>query len=305
VTVILVTGRTGQVGRELVRCLQPLGHVVATGRQELDLRDPDSIRNTVREVSPHIVVNAAAYTGVDQAESEPELAMQVNGIGPGVLAEEAKRANALLIHYSTDYVFDGALGRPYVEEDAPSPLNVYGRTKLEGERTIAAVGGAYVILRTSWIYSDQPPNFVLTMLKLAEQKPEVDVVNDQVGSPTWARSLAAATAEVLRQAERARKSIGIYHLSASDYTTRFAFAKGIFDLAEQFSPGRVRQPILRPIATAAYPLPADRPLNCPTSKEKVKSVFGVEMADWRAQLVACMKHLFSTLQPDAGQRGKN
>ena len=210
-TVILVTGKTGQVGRELARCLQPLGRVVATGRQELDLCNPDSIRNAVRELSPHIVVNAAAYTAVDNAESEPELAMQVNGVAPGVLAEEAKRANALLVHYSTDYIFNGLLGRPYVEEDAPNPLNVYGRSKLEGERAIATVGGAYVILRTSWIYSDQPPNFVLTMLKLAQQKKKLAVVNDQVGSPTWARSLAVATADVLRQAARAREQSGIYH----------------------------------------------------------------------------------------------
>ena len=290
-TVILVTGRTGQVGRELAQCLQPLGRVVAMGRQELDLRNPDSIRNAVRELSPHIIVNAAAYTAVDKAESEPEVAMQVNGVGPGVLAEVAKRANALFVHYSTDYIFDGLLGRPYVEEDAPNPLNVYGRTKLEGERAIAAVGGAYLILRTSWIYSDQPPNFVLTMLELAQQREELAVVDDQVGSPTWARSLAAATAEVLRQAERAREQPGIYHLSAYDYTTRYAFARRILALASEIASDTTSLATVRPISTAQYPLPAQRPLNAATSKNKIARVFGIEMSKWETQLTLFLHYI--------------
>jgi dTDP-4-dehydrorhamnose reductase len=293
VKTILVTGRTGQVGRELVRCLHSLGNVIATDRNELDLANPDSIRHAMREYAPQIVVNAAAYTAVDKAESEPQLAMQVNGIAPGVLAEEAKRANALLVHYSTDYIFDGLLGRPYVEDDAPNPLNVYGKTKLAGERAIAALGDAFLIVRTSWIYSDRPPNFVLTMLKLAREKSEIAVVDDQVGSPTWARSLAESTVELVRQEAQARERAGIYHLSALGYATRHDFAKRIFEVASVLSGGEFRQPTLHRIRTEDYPLPAARPLNCPTSKEKVKTVFGVEMSHWTTQLEACMAPLLS------------
>ena len=298
---ILVTGKTGQVGRELVRCFEPLGRVIATGRQELDIASPDSIRSGVRRHAPDIIVNAAAYTAVDKAESESDLAMQINALAPGVLAEEAKRANALLVHYSTDYIFDGLLGRPYVEEDAPNPLNVYGKTKLEGERAIAAVGGAFLILRTSWIYSDQPPNFVLTMLRLAREKSEIAVVDDQVGSPTWSRSLAEATAELVRQEAQARERAGIYHLSALGYATRHAFAKRIFEVGSALSGAEFPQPTVRPIRTEDYPLPAARPLNCPTSKEKVKTIFGVEMSHWATQLEACMAQLLSRSASSAVQ----
>ena len=298
---ILVTGKTGQVGRELARYLQPLGRIIATGQDELDLSSPDSIRAAVRMHAPDIVVNAAAYTAVDKAEAEPDLAMQINAVAPGVLAEEAKRANALLVHYSTDYIFDGLLGRPYIEEDAPNPLNVYGKTKLEGERAIAAIGGAFLILRTSWIYSDQPPNFLLTILNLARQETQLDVVDDQVGSPTWARSLATATADVLRQAVNARERAGIYHLSASGYTTRYGFARRILELAETLSNGKLSCPVLRPSPTAKFPLPAARPLNCPTSKDKIRSVFGIEMTDWTVQLAVCMKHLLQQESIKAAQ----
>lgn len=293
-TVILVTGKTGQVGRELVRSLQPLGRVVATGRQELDLGDSASIRRAMRECRPDIVVNAAAYTAVDKAESEPEVATRVNAFAPGILAEEAKRLNALLVHYSTDYIFDGLLGRPYVEDDAANPLNVYGRSKLEGERAIAAARGAFLILRTSWIYSDQPPNFVLTMLKLAQDKSEIAVVDDQVGSPTWARSLAEATADVLRQSARIRLQTGVYHLSARGYTSRYSFAKRIFEVAREIAPGWSRIPVIKPISTANFPLPAQRPLNAATSKEKFIRTFGIEMPDWDSQLRLCLRSLASS-----------
>jgi dTDP-4-dehydrorhamnose reductase len=295
VTVVLVTGKTGQVGRELVRLLTPLARVIATGREQMNLAEPDSIRKAMREFSPDIVVNAAAYTAVDKAESEPELAMRVNGVAPGVLAEEAKRMNALLVHYSTDYIFDGLRGKPYVEDDAPNPVNAYGKTKLEGERAIAAVGGAFLVLRTSWIYSDQPPNFVLTMLKLARQKSELAVVNDQIGSPTWARTLATATADVLRQGTRARDEPGVYHLSARDYTTRFLFAKRILELAQEIAPGSTGMTVIRPVSTTEYPLPAQRPLNAATSKEKIRRIFGIEMSPWGTQLKA---HLIELLRGD-------
>jgi dTDP-4-dehydrorhamnose reductase len=218
---ILLLGPTGQVGWELERALAPLGAVIALARPQLDLRQPDSIRNAIRGNHPEIIVNAAGYTAVDRAESEPELAMQVNGIAPGIMAEEARRIDALLVHYSTDYVFDGARAEPYTEADEPRPLNIYGRTKLAGERAIAAAGSAYLTLRTSWVYGARRPNFVLAILKLAREKPELSVVEDQIGSPTWARALAAATVDILRRPEHAREAAGIYHLSAQGHTSRF------------------------------------------------------------------------------------
>ena len=290
-TNVLLTGRTGQVGRELECLLAPPIRLASLDRSQIELASPDSIQNAVRRIAPDIIVNAAAYTAVDKAESEADLAMQVNGVAPGVLAEEAKRIDALLIHYSTDYVYDGAKGEPYVEEDPPNPSNTYGRTKLAGERAIAAVGGAYLILRTSWIYSRQPPNFVLTMLKLGQEKKELAVVDDQVGSPTWARALAGATVELLRQSERARENSGIYHLSAQGYTTRFNFAKRIFEMARQIAPSSTGFPALRAITTAEYPLPAPRPLNAATSKDKVKRVFGLQMPGWESELWSCLEEL--------------
>ena len=302
---ILVTGRTGQVGRELVRCLEPLGRVIATGRQDLDLTSPDSIRSAVRRHAPDIIVNAAAYTAVDKAESEPDLAMRINAVAPGVLAEEAKRANALLVHYSTDYIFDGLLGRPYVEEDAPNPLSVYGKTKLEGERAIAAVGGAFLILRTSWIYSNQPPNFVLTLLELAQEKRELAVVDDQVGSPTWGRSLAEATAQVLRKPERASEQRGVYHLSASGYATRYVFAKRILELAREIAPTLDSALLIRPVPTTAYPLPAQRPLNAAISKEKLYRIFGIRMSDWDLELKRSLPHIIQRVIDRNGARATN
>ncbi len=187
---ILLTGRSGQVGWELERALTPLGDLIATDRATLDLADADAIRRVVREVKPDVVVNAVAYTAVDRAETEPELAMRINGDAPGVLAEEAKRLDALLVHYSTDYVFDGTKATPYVETDAPGPLNVYGRTKLEGERAIEAVGGAHLILRTSWVYAPRGRNFFLAIAKKARAGEVLRVVDDQTGTPTSAAFLA-------------------------------------------------------------------------------------------------------------------
>jgi dTDP-4-dehydrorhamnose reductase len=288
---ILLAGPTGQVGQELVRVLAPLGPVTALTRREMDLRSPDSIRNAVRGAAPEIIVNAAGYTTVDKAEMEPDLAMQVNGVAPGVMAEEARRADALLVHYSTDYVFDGTHAQPYVEDDAPNPLNVYGRTKLAGERAVAAVGGAHLILRTSWIYGMRTPNFVLTMLKLARERPELAVVTNQIGSPTWARALAEATADILRHAGRARGAAGIYHLSASGHTSRFNFARRILEIAREIPGGAAGAPILRPITATEFPLPAVRPLNVATSKDKVARVFGIRMAPWETLLRAFLVDL--------------
>ena len=288
---ILLLGSTGQVGWELERALTPLGAVTALSRPQLDLRQPDSIRDAIRGTHPEIIVNAAGYTAVDRAESEPDLAMQVNGIAPGIMAEEARRIDALLVHYSTDYVFDGARAEPYVEADEPHPLNVYGRTKLAGERAITAAGGAYLTLRTSWVYGARRPNFVLAILKLAGEKPELSVVEDQIGSPTWARALAAATVEILRNPRQAREAAGIYHLSAQGHTSRFDFARRILEIAREISGETMRMPELRRITAAQFPLPAVRPLNVATSKDKVQRVFGVDLPDWDTILRAFLVEL--------------
>ena len=284
-TTILLTGKTGQVGWELQRTLEPLGRVVALGRDEMDHENPDSIRSASRRVKPGIIVNAAGYTTVDKAEAEADLVMRINAVAPGIIAEEAKRAGAPLVHYSTDYVYDGQLARPYTEDDAPNPVNTYGKSKLAGERAIQAVGGAYLILRTSWIYSVRGSNFVLAILRIAREKRELSVVNDQIGSPSWARSLAQATNDLLRDTERVRNQSGIYHLSAGGETSRYEFASAIVHLMQDISGEKSGWAQISPVLTREYPpLPAQRPLNTVTSKERIKRVFHVEMPHWRVQL---------------------
>lgn len=279
-------GKNGQVGWELQHTLLPLGRVIALDRAQLDLTQPDAIRKTIRETSPDIIVNAAGYTAVDSAEKEPDLAMQVNAIAPGIMAEETKRLNALLVHYSTDYVFDGTHSTPYVEEDGPNPVNTYGKTKLEGERAITAVGGKHLILRASWIYSARGTNFVLTMLKLGRERAELSVVDDQIGSPTAARDLAKTTAELLSLYQGTAEHTGVFHLSASGYVSRFAFAQEIIATAKQLSGTQHPWASVRATTTENYPLPAARPLNAATSKEKIQRVFNTEMTNWKSQLQA-------------------
>jgi len=291
VKTILLTGKTGQVGWELQRTLSPLGRVIALNRAQIDLTEPDSIRKVIREASPDIIVNAAGYTAVDKAEIETDLAMQVNATGPGIMGEEAKRAQALLVHYSTDYVFDGTLGRPYVEDDEPNPLNVYGKTKLEGERAIAASGCDHLILRTSWVYSNRGTNFVLTILRLAREREELTVVDDQIGSPTWAMALAAATAELLKKAIAIPEVSGVYHLSATGHTSRYDFARKIIESAQKISGDKSGWAKVSRITTLAYPMPAARPLNAATSKEQIKRQFGIAMAQWDEQLQRFMASL--------------
>jgi dTDP-4-dehydrorhamnose reductase len=257
----------------------------------MNLIDPDSIRKAIRDASPDVIVNAAGYTAVDKAETEPDVAMQVNAIGPGVIAEEARRIRALLVHYSTDYVFDGTSDEPYVEDDEPNPLNVYGKSKLEGERAIVASGCAHLILRASWIYSNRGTNFVLTILRLARERQELAVVDDQIGSPTWARALAESTAKLLANVD-SWENRGVYHLSAIGHVSRFEFAKKIVEAAQEVFENAKGWATVRPITTADYPLPAARPLNCATSKEKIKRVLGIEMADWVVQLRACLADSF-------------
>lgn len=292
-TTILVTGKTGQVGQELQNSLMPYGHVIAMDRSQMDLTDPDSIRRTIREVAPNIIVNAAGYTAVDKAESEPDIAMRVNAIAPGVMAEEARRLNARLIHYSTDYVFDGRNSEPYIETDEPNPVNVYGRSKLEGERAIAAVGCQHLILRASWIYSATGTNFLLTILRLAREKKELAIVDDQIGSPTSAKALSLATAELIEKIRGPLSEQGVFHLSATGAVSRLEFTRKIVEIAKQLSGNAAGWATLQPTTTALFPLPAMRPLNAATSKEKIKRVFGIEMTNWQSQLKSCMHGIFS------------
>jgi dTDP-4-dehydrorhamnose reductase len=281
---ILLTGRTGQVGHYLLRPLASLGDVIAPDRSQLDFTQNDTIRTTIRTVRPEIIVNAAGATIVDQAEREPDITMQVNGIAPGILAEEARLCDALLLHFSTTFVFDGTKREPYVEDDVPNPINLYGRSKLAGERAIAAVGGDYLIFRASWTYSDLRSNFPRALLKLAREKEELDVVDDQVASPTWARAYADATAQVLRQADRIRAHRGIYHLSSAGKTTRLQWATKIIELARRYEERPAGWAHLRPIASSQYPHTAARPLYTVVDNSKIISAFGIRMSRWEHQL---------------------
>ncbi len=278
--VILLTGAAGQLGFELARLLPAHGELAALDRAALDLADAEAVAATVRRVKPQIIVNAAGYTAVDRAESEPALADAINARAPAILAEEAKRLDALLIHYSTDYVFDGASSEAYDERALPNPLNVYGRSKLAGERAIASAGGAHLVLRTSWIYGWHGQNFLLTMKRLAATRDELRVVADQFGVPNWSRVLAEATATLLARgaAALAGKS-GIYHLSGRGRASWFDFARAIFDDAEP--------PRVIPITTAEYPTPARRPASAVLATSKFEETFGFALPDWRESLAAC------------------
>jgi dTDP-4-dehydrorhamnose reductase len=284
---ILVTGKNGQVGRELQRTLACLGEVVALDRQALDLSNPDSIRAVIREVKPHLIVNPAAYTAVDQAESEPELAQAVNGTAPGIMAEEAKRLGAVMVHYSTDYVFDGSKSKPYNEEDAPCPLNVYGKTKLAGEDAVRAVGVPHLILRTSWVYGARGRNFLLTIRRLAQEREELKIVADQIGAPTWSRLIAEATAQIVAQRlTRLQELQGTYNFSAAGSTSWHGFAAAIVEKSRLERPPR-----LLPIPSSEYPLPAPRPKNSVLSNDKLRRDFGVVMPDWQIGLGLCLEDL--------------
>lgn len=296
---ILLTGRDGQVGWELNRALAPLGEVIACGRAELDLAVPDRIASVVRQARPQLIVNAAAYTAVDKAESEPGLAHAANARAPGVLAEEAKRAGALLIHYSTDYVFDGKKETPYVEDDEPNPLNEYGRSKLAGENAIRNIDGRYLILRTSWVYAARGRNFLLAIRRLLREKDELRVVADQIGAPTSAGALAAATAALLRALgpKTLGEARGTYHVTSAGHTSWHGFASEIARLERA-----PRPPRLVPIPSSEYPLPARRPKNSRLSNEKLQRQFGVVLPSWQTCLEACHGELLKGERVDTGTR---
>ena len=291
---ILLTGANGQVGWELRRTLGALGEVVALDSRTMDLSKTEAVRDTVRAIAPAIIVNPAAYTAVDKAESEPDRAHAVNAVAPGVLAEEAARLDALLVHYSTDYVFDGSgavldrgEARPWREDDATGPLNVYGATKLAGEQAIAATGCRHLIFRTSWVYGMRGSNFLLTMRRLMRERPELKIVADQIGAPTWCRDLAEATAQVLAQVRGEDESLwGVYHMTNAGETSWHGFAEAIQALDEfdeTVTPAR-----LVPIPGSDYPTPARRPLNSRLDNDRLEQAFGLRLRDWREALALCM-----------------
>ncbi|HEX7557809.1 MAG TPA: dTDP-4-dehydrorhamnose reductase, partial [Usitatibacter sp.] len=296
----LVTGAGGQVGAQVARILEGRAECVAFDRSRLDLRDPAAIAARIREARPQLIVNAGAYTAVDRAESEEALARAVNAVAPGVIAEEAARCGALLVHFSTDYVFDGEKSSPYVEDDPTHPLSAYGRTKLEGERNIAASGCAHVILRTSWVYGPQGANFLFTMLRLAATRDELRIVDDQRGAPTSSLQLARAVLALFTGPEPARPigaediarvsgQRGLYHATAAGETTWFGFAKAIFEARARGA--NFKAPRLVAIATREYPTPARRPANSILSNERLERTFGVRLGDWRAGLAETLSAL--------------
>jgi dTDP-4-dehydrorhamnose reductase len=304
IPVILLIGKHGQIGRDLTGLLPAIGSVVAVGRDELNLSDREEIQRVIRSVRPQLIVNAAAYTAVDKAESEAPLASAINGQAPGVIAEEAKKLGALLVHYSTDYVFDGTKISPYTEDDLPNPQSVYGKTKLEGERAIQQSGADHLIFRTAWVYAREGRNFLLTILKLATQREELRIVNDQIGAPTWSHEIASATTRVLEQlsgSNHGSSSLqdlrGIYHMTAGGETNWFQFAEAIliearrnplkaskFVGAPEGSPFSVRR--LTPISTSEYPTPARRPAYSVLSNSRLMRSFSVQLPEWRAQLIS-------------------
>lgn len=288
----LVIGSSGQVGTEVVRALQGRATVIAYDRGTLDLAHAERIAERVADASPDVIVNCAAYTAVDRAEAEPELAHQVNGIAPALLAAEARRLDAVLIHFSTDYVFDGRKQSPYVEGDAPDPLNVYGATKLEGERAIAASGCAHVVLRTSWVYGPHGKNFMLTMLKLAQTRDELRIVDDQHGAPTSSAQLARLTAQLLERGPRMlREKSGLYHATAAGETTWRGFADAIFAGVSERRGASFKRPRVVPIATSEYPTPARRPAYSVLSCDRLAEAFGTRIPDWRSGLDGALSAL--------------
>ena len=274
---ILLIGSNGQVGWELQRSLAPLGEVLALDRQALDLAQSDALRAAIRGTRPELIVNAAAYTAVDRAEAEADLAMSINGLAPGVMAEEAKALGALLVHYSTDYVFDGAKSTPYTEADPPRPINTYGRSKLAGEQAIQTVGCRHLIFRTSWVYGLRGHNFLLTMRRLAKEKEQLSIVADQIGAPTWSRMISEATTLALR----GDPPDGIYHMTSAGSASWHDFARAI--LETQGWGGR-----LIPIPAQDYPLPAQRPANSRLDNGKLAAIFGLALPEWQRALALCL-----------------
>ncbi len=290
---ILIVGSSGQLGIELVKALSAESDLMTLSRREADLTNTVALRSAVRDLQPQFIVNAAAYTAVDRAESEPDLAHAVNAVAPRALAEVALELGAWLIHFSTDYVFDGSGTAPWKETDSPHPLSVYGRTKLEGELAVAATGCRHLIFRTSWVYSAHSNNFLRTMLRLAAQRPRLSVVNDQIGAPTSAGELARATQRVLTRIDQPsahEPESGVYHMTCAGSTSWFGFAEAIF---KRFA-GMVPTPELVPIPSEQYPTPAARPRNSVLDGEKLQRLLGVRLPAWEDALDQVLAELRST-----------
>lgn len=306
---ILLTGKNGQIGFELKKILPRLGELIALDREDLDLSDSSETRRMVQELRPRLIVNAAAYTAVDQAETDQHAARALNAEAPAVLAEAARKVGAALVHFSTDYVFDGLKNSPYIEDDPTNPLSVYGKTKLAGEEAIRQIGVLHLIFRTAWVYGTRGRNFLLTILRLASQREELRIVGDQIGAPTWCREIAQATASILQNLSDASPSAmslsdlsGTYHMTAAGSTTWFDFARAILDEGARTSPyvpwfadATSGRPLtiqrIVPITTAEYPTPAQRPAYSVLSNERLFRTFHVRLPDWRTQLHSAFSDL--------------
>jgi len=300
---IVIVGRSGQLAWEANQQFQGLGQIISVGRPEIDLLDVEGVRAEIRRIKPSVLVNAAAYTAVDQAESETEAAMKINYEAPAAMAEEATRLGALFITYSTDYVFDGMKASPYSEGDPTAPLNVYGASKVSGERAVEAVGGSYLIFRTSWVYGARGKNFLKTIAKLVVERPELRIVDDQVGAPTWSRDLADATRKIIEQlmtqaasekipiAEALGNRRGIYHMTAAGSVSWCGFAAAILEEMEKSGPSRGNLANIVPISSSEYPTPAARPQNSRLCNDKLTNTFGVTLPQWRESLAAVMDEL--------------
>lgn len=283
---ILLLGQHGQVSRELQRLLNSTHELTVRGREQLDLAKPELIRQQVKRLQPELIINAAAHTAVDRAESEPELAFAINATAPGMLAEAAAELDVPLIHYSTDYVFDGNQAEPYCESASTNPLSVYGRSKLAGEQAIQAVGGKHLILRTSWVYSLYGSNFLLTMQRLLQERATLNVVADQIGAPTWAGTIAQTTSQMIEQWRSGQPDAwGLYHLTAQGQTSWFGFASAIAEhLARQAKP----MATLKPIASSDYPTAAHRPLNSRLDCSHLQHAWQLQLPTWQAALATCL-----------------
>ena len=291
---ILLLGKNGQVGWELQRSLAVLGHVTALGHDSTehcgDFSNPAGLAETVRTLRPNVIVNAAAHTAVDKAESEPDFARTLNATAPGVLAQEAAQIGALLVHYSTDYVFDGSGSRPWVETDTPAPLSVYGRTKWEGEQRVQQSGCKHLILRTSWVYAARGGNFAKTMLRLAQERERLTVIDDQWGAPTGADLLADVTAHAIRHLQAHPQDAGLYHLAAAGETNWNLYAKYVLDQAQQAQAAiKIKATEVAPVPTSAFPTPAVRPRNSRLDTRKLQTTLGLTLPPWQqgvARMVA-------------------
>ena len=300
---IVIVGRNGQLAWEAQQRFQGLGEVICAGRPEVDLTNIEALRAEIRRIGPSVLVNAAAYTAVDQAESEREVAMKINSDAPAAMAEEAKRLGGLFITYSTDYVFDGKNTFPYKETDPTSPVNVYGASKLSGERAVEAVGGSYLIFRTSWVYGARGKNFLKTILKLAAERPELRIVDDQEGAPTWSRDLADSTRKIIEQlvtkSTEEKVSIGdalgnrhgIYHMTAGGSVSWCGFATAIVEEMGKSGLGKGSLAKVVPIPASDYPTSAARPQNSRLCNDKLKNIFGIALPQWRTSLGAVMEEL--------------